>query len=1722
MASEDRPGTIQRQQSNWADEVKQRDNPTTRDDETAGTSGNAEGQSGAGELSDLIRMVSTIESQVGSLEEAMDPRGSLTELAGAYGRQVYESLGSMLGQARAATSEVAERVQTLSGQEDVEVPLEVRQRSDNLLERIKRAWLAHTARCPPQELERRLSREPSFSVPQPTPSSGSDPSSTAAVGAGTSPAGVPAVPTPSASPPPAGSPAGLGHTRRRQASGGSQEMVVGGRPLTRTVTLEDVINEADEREEVHRRQQQQRDAAESGGSRGFGDDGDDSAMPEARPANDERGTRGVADGEAFGGDHPEGGHSETLATITAATATEGQGSDGGTVASASPMEVEASATSAEAPQDQAAGEGGVGVFSFGRGDLGALLHADDADHSAEEGPVVVKNHRSLLQVSTSLFHTMAVTASGEILGCGQNDEGQVRPDLLTEAFLPRPSLVEPVLSHRITQARRLERWGQSWSSRRRASRVACGDLFTLILTSRAEVFSCGVGECVGGDGRDRKQAAPVPSLAGFPTVWMACGNSHSVVIGAGGDALGFGLNTHGQLGVGELEGGEGPAVLHPRPIVGTFSKPLTLPPAAVATPDDVPSPRDSNPTGAGSATPARPAPAGAEGATAAAAAAAPASRVGGDSANGGRMKSGATPPAFLAARAACGQSHTVLVSTAGEAWACGRNRSGQLGVDPDIVGETSTPVRVPLEGEGGGGGAAAVGAVQAAAGRAHSLVLLSDGRVVGFGSDEFGALGPAEPPVAAAAAAVGDSMEVDTATHRSCYHWKPTVIEALSGRWVASVSAGGEQSFAIAVGPAQPPAVGAGAGTAHPPPPLPSSPGDAASVVGGLGRPDEKAPVAAAMSVDGDSAAERKFTPAPAVAESEARREGGGEDADRGPGSLAGAAGAAGPLVRRGSEALSLRRRFSLPPTLRMWTVGEFLQLIRKAEAAAVTGNSSDVEGEASRGGAEEAAVLEAVRQTFASPSVLSACFNIEAPAEARHGNLGRTQTGEGRGQGTAFPRVDAAGLEAVYAGLAGLGPRVVDTLWSSIEEGMAAVREAQQSPLTSSKSRCSRPSSNPAVPGLEAAGASFLLKYWQGSTFSRDVGESPDTGKDMAMERICKTVLGLKGHARWWLMRSVKEDYSAELFSSRLVKPMVEHLSIWLKRVGQTRPYYPTAALLLKIPYEDFFSDYISNMPADKVVQDLLRWKDQEPLARMKRFFLCEHPFLISTDLKKVCDGVDLSGGKQNTVSTTSVTIISNNCNNCNNCNICNMSVGILILPIKSLHRHHSSSTTTTKADPSPIRTRITNMQFLLKAEAKVEQDKAAQASGHYVPLVGVVIRPFLVLTVNRTHLLQETLAQASKQAENVFGLSTPFRVPETLVYSLGEPIFADAVRPTNVNLSCVSRLPDADLRKKLKVVFRGEDGVDEGGVAKEFFQLLTVQLFDQSFGMFVPAGEGGRVLWFNKDCVWADEEYGLVGLLVGLAVYSGVILDVPLPLVVFKKLLGEQLSLEVTWDDLGMERSHDLVEGGANIPVTSENKESYVELYAQFLLVGAVSRQMDHFKQGFLRVMSGAASISLFSLLSCVSQPPPRSCFFSQSLVCFMPSFRAEELEVLVTGTSELDFEELAKATEYDGGYGEDHRTIRAFWRAVGEMPAEEQRRLLMFVTGSKKAPLGGLGKLTFKVTPDDLRVIQRAGPDTDHLPTAHTCFNTLMLPEYSGEEKLTRLLKRAVTECEGFGLR
>lgn len=123
-----------------------------------------------------------------------------------------------------------------------------------------------------------------------------------------------------------------------------------------------------------------------------------------------------------------------------------------------------------------------------------------------------------------------------------------------------------------------------------------------------------------------------------------------------------------------------------------------------------------------------------------------------------------------------------------------------------------------------------------------------------------------------------------------------------------------------------------------------------------------------------------------------------------------------------------------------------------------------------------------------------------------------------------------------------------------------------------------------------------------------------------------------------------------------------------------------------------------------------------------------------------------------------------------------------------------------------------------------------------------------------------------------------------------------------------------------------------------------------------------------------------------------------------------------------------------------------------------------------------------------------------------------RPEELELLVCGTPHLNFHELEEVARYEGcvfgrrlvrvcsigvrppplihsnsttrdgsGYDAKHPVVRGLWETVHEMDLESQRKLLMFVTGSFKAPIGGLGKLSM--------LIQRAGPDADTLPTSHT---------------------------------
>jgi len=124
-----------------------------------------------------------------------------------------------------------------------------------------------------------------------------------------------------------------------------------------------------------------------------------------------------------------------------------------------------------------------------------------------------------------------------------------------------------------------------------------------------------------------------------------------------------------------------------------------------------------------------------------------------------------------------------------------------------------------------------------------------------------------------------------------------------------------------------------------------------------------------------------------------------------------------------------------------------------------------------------------------------------------------------------------------------------------------------------------------------------------------------------------------------------------------------------------------------------------------------------------------------------------------------------------------------------------------------------------------------------------------------------------------------------------------------------------------------------------------------------------------------------------------------------------------------------------------------------------------------------------------------------------------RPEELELIICGTQELDFYELEKSSQNQDGFDKESPTIKNLWEIIHFLSLEEKKKFLFFVTGCDRAPINGLGSLVITVS--------RFGPDSDKLPCAHTCFNHLLLPEYSSKEKLKERLLIAINNSEGFGL-
>ena len=130
----------------------------------------------------------------------------------------------------------------------------------------------------------------------------------------------------------------------------------------------------------------------------------------------------------------------------------------------------------------------------------------------------------------------------------------------------------------------------------------------------------------------------------------------------------------------------------------------------------------------------------------------------------------------------------------------------------------------------------------------------------------------------------------------------------------------------------------------------------------------------------------------------------------------------------------------------------------------------------------------------------------------------------------------------------------------------------------------------------------------------------------------------------------------------------------------------------------------------------------------------------------------------------------------------------------------------------------------------------------------------------------------------------------------------------------------------------------------------------------------------------------------------------------------------------------------------------------------------------------MSGFYEIIPKELISIVS--PPYKFFAPVSLKCIQ--FNEQELELIISGTPDIDVDEWKAATEYNG-YASSDPVIVWWWRALKSFNREERAKVLSFATGTSRVPLGGFVDLQ-GVEGVQRFSIHRAYGDPSRLPQAH----------------------------------
>lgn len=336
------------------------------------------------------------------------------------------------------------------------------------------------------------------------------------------------------------------------------------------------------------------------------------------------------------------------------------------------------------------------------------------------------------------------------------------------------------------------------------------------------------------------------------------------------------------------------------------------------------------------------------------------------------------------------------------------------------------------------------------------------------------------------------------------------------------------------------------------------------------------------------------------------------------------------------------------------------------------------------------------------------------------------------------------------------------------------------------------------------------------------------------------------------------------------------------------------------------------------------------------------------------------------------------------------------------------------------------------------------------------------------------------------------------------------------------VNNMSAAELKKPFNIHFKGEAGIDAGGLIRDFFIELSKQMFYPDYALFTLCSNGTSFHPNTDSNVNPDhlQFFRFVGRMIGKALNDGHYLECHFSKPFYKMILGQDLMFEdlldlenmlhsgytftlsnELYDDemtfthdeeyFGETKSISLCKDGATKLVTEQNKEEYIQLLAKYQMYDKVKEQVQMFLRGFYELV-------------------PRD---------LISIFNFKELELLIAGLPSFYMDDFKANLDFKNGYHSESQQAIWFIEIIETYSKADLALLLQFVTGSSQIPLDGFGSLQGMTGQQNFNV-QKIPGKTQGLPKSHTCFNQLDIPEYETKEIMEEKLRFAITECSGFG--